>query len=143
MDDLIKVENRHKLLNEMIEETFEFADIAKEFDNDNDLAAAKVTLDYLIAAERLVCAEEIFLDTFYHLGDMRYPDRDEKEHLLTIFLVDGVHVFAREVLLRNLEYTLKVLSEWGLKTEEGEEFKKFICERLAALIDKYNFIYDV
>ena len=94
---LDKIEQRHELINDMIDEAFAFADMAKDFEDDNDLAAAKITLDYLIAAERLICAEEIFMDTFYRMSNTRYPNRDEQEELLTIFLVDGVYAFSNEV----------------------------------------------
>lgn len=140
---LDKIEQRHELINDMIDEAFEFADMAKDFEDDNDLAAAKITLDYLIAAERLICAEEIFMDTFYRMSNTRYPNRDEQEELLTIFLVDGVYAFSNEVLLRNLAYTFKVLDEWGLRSEDGIEFKKYICDNLKALIQKYNSLYNL
>ena len=136
-------EQRHELINDLIDKAFEFREVAVEYEDDNDWGCAKVVLDYLIDAERLICTEEIFMNGFYSLGRMRYPDRDEIEHLQTIFLLDGVHVFAHEVLLRNLEYTLKTLNTWGLRTESGEEFRAYVSERLEQLIKTYKFLYTL
>ena len=141
--NLDKVEQRHKVIKDLIGEAHEFKLLAREFDDDNDWAGAKVILDDLTAVERLIRAEEIFLETFDMLGDVRHPDRDEKEHWLTIFLVDGVHDFVHEILLRDLEYMLKVLNDWGFRTEEGEEFRKYVDERLEPLIKKYKILYDI
>lgn len=108
---LDKVEQRHEVINILIDEAFEFKDLAEDFEDSNDWAGAEVILSQLVAIERLISAEEIFMDNFYLLGSMRYPDRDEIEHLQTIFLLDGVHAFIHEVLLPDLEYSLKTLNE--------------------------------
>ena len=140
---LDKVEERHELINDLIAEAYDFKDFAEDFEDDNDWAGAKVILDYLVAAERLICAEEIFLEAFDTLGDVPHPNRDEQEHWLTIFLLDGVHVFVHEVLLNDLEYILKTAETWGFKTEFGEEFKELMCKNLETLIKKYQTLYDL
>ena len=140
---LDEVEQRHELINDLIAEAFDFKDFAEDFEDDNDWAGAKVILDYLVAAERLICAEEIFLETFYAMEDLRCSFRDKEGHLLTIFSSKGMLAFISEVLLPDLEYILKTAKTWGFKTEVGEEFKELMCNNLEPLIKKYRTLYDL
>ena len=140
---LDKVKQRHKLINDLIIETYEFNVLAREFNDDNDWGAAKVTLDNLFAIERLIKAEEIFLETFDTLENVHHPNHEEKEHFITIFLEDGLNDFICEILLRDLEYTLKTLNNWGYRTKEGEQFRKFVSKQLESLIKKYKALYYV
>ena len=140
---LEKVEYRHKLIENLIKEAHDFKRFSSEFEDDNDWAGAKVTLDNLIAFERLIRAEKIFLKTFYAMDDTRCSYRDEEGKLLTIFLSDGMYAFVHEVLLPDLEYMFKVLNEWGFRTEFGEKFRKFVSKRLDRLIKKYQALYDM
>ena len=136
-------QKRHEIINDMIDEAFDYMEIAAEYEDDNDWAGAKVAFDCLIGIERLIGTEEHFLENFYEMGEMPYRDRDEKEHLLTIFLVDGIHVFVHEVILPDLEHAFNILENWGFRTEDGVEFKNYMCERLEPMIKKYQTIYDI
>ena len=140
---LDRIEQRLEVINILIEEAYEFTCLTAEDEDDNDWAGAKVTFDYLVAIERLIHAEEIFLHTFYAMEETRCSYRDTEGRFLTIFVSDGLNAFVREILLPDLEYTLKVLSEWGFKTEDGEEFKNYLCEQLEQLVKKYQELYDL
>lgn len=140
---LDRIGQRLELINILIKESYEFTCLTAEDEDDNDWAGAKVTFDYLVAFERLIRAEEIFLNTFYAMEDTRCSYRDTKGHFLMIFLSDGLNAFVHEILLPDLEYTLKVLSEWGFKTTGGEEFKNYLCEQLERLIKKYQDLYKI
>ena len=133
---------RHDLIEEMIEKTIEYEEILSEYDDGFDCCGAKVAFDFLIAIERLVSAEEIFLETYGKLRDTPHPDDDEKTRLLEIFSTEGVQVFVSGILLDRLEYLLKTLDDWDFRTEDGKDFREYISERLESLIDAYEN-YDV
>lgn len=140
---LDSLEKRHDIVKELIDETHDFKNLATTFDHDNDWAGAKVTEDNLVELDTLIRTEKAFLNCFDELSDTPYPNRDEKEHLLTIFLLEGVHCFIHEVFLPHLNHIFKVLSDWGFRTEDGQEFCNYAVKKLAALLKKYQELYDI
>lgn len=137
------VEQRCKFVSFLTTEAREFMLLAREFEDDYDWAGAKFAYDDLEAIEKTVRAEEFFVQTFCDLYTFPTSNRKEKDRLLDIFYCNGVLIFIQEVLLPKLEYLLKVLDEWGFRTEEGVEFKDFICKRLEKLIKKYLDLYEL
>ena len=128
---------RHELINDLINRTAEYEEILSENEDDLDLGAAKVTRDDLINIERLVCTEEIFLETLGKLKETPHSDGDEKAELLKIFSDKGANFFAG-LLLEKLEYLLNTLNTWGIRTESGKEFHELMRANLEALIAEYR-----
>lgn len=131
------VAGRHELINDLINRTAEYEEILSENEDDLDLGAAKVTRDDLINIERLVCTEEIFLETLGKLNETPHSDDAEKADLLKIFSDKGAN-FLAGLLLEKLEYLLNTLNTWGIRTESGKEFHKYMRANLEALIAKYT-----
>ena len=131
------VARRHELINDLINRTAEYEEILSENEDDLDLGAAKVTRDDLINIERLVCTEEIFLETLGKLKETPHSDGDEKAELLKIFSDKGANFFAG-LLLEKLEYLLNTLNTWGIRTESGKEFHELMRANLEALIAEYR-----
>ena len=136
-------DQRLETVREMIRKTLDFIDLAEEFEDENDWGGVKVTLDDLLAIERLIRAEAIFGITYEEMCKIRHADHDEKEELLMIFSMEGMATFIRKLLLPKIRYLLKVLEGWGFCTELGEEFKDYICENLKSLIQQYEFLSGV
>ena len=128
---------RHELINDLINRTAEYEGILSENEDDLDWGAAKVTRDDLINIERLVCTEEIFLETLGKLKETPHSDDAEKAELLKIFSDKGAN-FLAGLLLERLEYLLNTLNTWGIRTEVGKEFLEYMRANLEALIDKYT-----
>ncbi|MBQ3337153.1 MAG: hypothetical protein IJG80_07115 [Selenomonadaceae bacterium] len=128
---------RHELINDLINRTAEYEEILSENEDDLDLGAAKVTRDDLINIERLICTEEIFLETLGKLKETPHSDGDEKAELLKIFSDKGAN-FLAGLLLERLEYLLNTLNTWGIRTEVGKEFHEYMRANLEALIAKYT-----
>ncbi len=131
------VAGRHELINDLINRTAEYEGILSENEDDLDWGAAKVTRDDLINIERLVCTEEIFLETLGKLKETPHSDDAEKAELLKIFSDKGAN-FLAGLLLERLEYLLNTLNTWGIRTEVGKEFLEYMRANLEALIDKYT-----
>ena len=136
--NLDSVEQRHKLIDELIDKSFEYQEILSEYEDDFDWGGVKVAWDDLIIIERLVSAEEIFLKTYKKLVDTPHSDDDEKTRLLEIFSEEGVKVFVGELFLDRLKYLLNTLNTWGFRTQDGKEFLEYMRANLEALIDKYT-----
>ena len=128
---------RHELINDLINRTAEYEGILSENEDDLDWGAAKVTRDDLINIERLVCTEEIFLETLGKLKETPHSDGDEKAELLKIFSDKGAN-FLAGLLLEKLEYLLNTLNTWGIRSESGKEFHEYMRANLEALIAKYR-----
>ena len=141
--ELNTVEQRHELINEMIDESFEFMQSVADDEDDNDWGGAHVTWENLVALERLIRTEEIFLDTFEEMGHVRTYDRDEQEVFISVFLMEGLNAFNETVFLDRLEHTAKNLREWNFRTERGLEFEKKFREKIDALLRKYQGLYDI
>ena len=137
------IDQRYDLLKEMIDESFAFQESVENLEDDNDWAGAMMTVENLAAVEEMICAEEIFLDTFEQMGHVRTRNRDEQEEFIGTFYFDGLNIFNEEILLPRLRHTLKVLKDWGFRTERGVEFEKNLFEKLDVLIKKYDGLYDV
>ena len=136
--NLDSVEQRHKLIDELIDKSFEYQEILSECEDGFDWGGAKVAWDDLIIIEQLVSAEEIFLETYKKLVNTPHSDDDEKTRLLEIFSEEGVKVFVGELFLDRLEYLLNTLNTWGFRTQDGKEFLEYMRANLEALIDKYT-----
>lgn len=132
------VAGRHELINDLIDRTAEYEEILSENEDDFDWGAAKVTRDDLINIERLICTEEIFLETYGKLKETPHSDGDEKAELLKIFSEKGTNFFVGALLLERLEYLLNTLNTWGIRTEDGKEFLEYMRANLEALIAKYT-----
>ena len=137
------LDQRYELVRQMIDGAFEFEKSVADLEDDNDWAGAMTTLDNLAAIEDMICTEEILLDAFDDMQEIRTNDRDAKEAFLGILLWDGLHTFNIEVLLPRLKQAFDVLKTWGFRTERGKEFEKDYCEKLDALIKEYKSLYDI
>jgi len=137
------LDQRFDLVKEMIDEGFAFQENVADLEDDNDWAGAMVTVENLAAVEDMICTEEIFMDTFNDMGHVRTSNRDEQEEFIGIFMYEGLNSFNETILLPRLRHTLEVLENWGFRTEDGVKFKDNFCEKLNALIKKYDGLYDI
>ena len=137
------LDQRYELIQQMIDEGFAFEESVANLEDDNDWAGAMATVENLAAIEEMICTEEIFMDAFHDMGNVRSSNRDEQEEFIGIFMYEGLNSFNEEILLPRLKHTLKVLEDWGFRTERGVKFKEDFCEKLNVLIKKYSGLYDV
>ena len=136
-------EKRYELVKEMLAEAIELESEWDNLEDDNDWGGAVTAWENLRAIEEMICTEEILLDAFDDMQEIRTNDRDAKEAFLGILLWDGLHTFNIEVLLPRLKQAFDVLKTWGFRTERGKEFEKDYCEKLDALIKEYKSLYDI
>ena len=146
--NLDTLDKRYELVKEMLDKAFiinrELSELSEgNKDYDNDWAGVEITLDNLTAIKEMMCVEEIFLDAFDEMQEVRTADRDEKESFIGIFYLDGLNVFNQEVLMPRLKHAKENLDSWGFCTEEGKEFYEEFSAKFNALIKKYDGLYDV
>ena len=140
---LDNIDQRHKLIDDMIKKGFEFEEsLIHDSEHGDDWGGAMSTVENLIAIEEMIRTEEIFLGTFYEMVDLRSRDPDEKEVYLTI-VDDALIDFVDTILLRRIESAFDNLNGWTFETAGGKKFKKNYCKKLDALIKKYQDIYDL
>ena len=137
-------ECRSKYVDTLIDEAFKFQASVDSDDNDedNDWGGAKVILDDLIAVEKMIDAEQIFIDTLAKLKSPLLNDRDGQEKFVAAF-ADGFDNFISNILLDRLYHAVNILNDWGFRTDKGVKFKNDFCEKLAPLVDVYENFDDL
>ena len=137
------IDQRHKLIDDMIKKGFEFEEsLIHAQDSSDDWGGAMSTVENLIAIEEMIRTEEIFLGTFAEIDDFRTRNLDEKEAYLTI-VDDNLIYFIDTILLRRIEFALDHLSGWDFQSAGAKKFQKNYCKKLDALRKKYQDIYDL
>ena len=111
-------------------------------ENFNDWASNMEIADKLIAIQKLIYAEKIFLDVFDETENVRTHNFEEQEIFLNI-IYENVTRFVDEILLQLIEYTFDNLNDWQFKTDVGKKFHKDVSKKLDALIKKYQDLYDL
>ena len=140
---LDSIDQRHKLIDDMIKKGFEFEEsLIHDSESGDDWSGAMSTVENLIVIEEMIRTEEIFLSTFCEMADVRSRDIDEKEIYLGI-IDDALIYFVDTILLRRIEFAFDHLNDWDFQSESGKKFKKNYCKKLDALIKKYQDIYDL
>ena len=137
------LDQRHKLIENMIEKGFEFEEsLIHDQENGDDWGGAMSTVENLIVLEEMIRTESIFLGTFAEMEDIRSRNDDEKEIYLSI-VDDALIHFIDTILLRRMEFAFDHLNDWNFKSAGGKKFQKNYCKKLDALIKKYQDIYDL
>ena len=137
------LDQRHELIDDMIEKGFEFEEsLIHDQENDDDWGGAMSTVENLIVIEEMIRTEEIFLGAFAEMEGFRTRNGDEKDVYLTI-VDENLIYFIDTILLRRIEFALDHLNDWNFKSEGGKKFKKNYCKKLDALIKAYQDIYDL
>ncbi len=137
------LDQRHELIDDMIEKGFEFEEgLIHDQENDDDWGGAMSTVENLIVIEEMIRTEEIFLGAFAEMEGFRTRNGDEKDVYLTI-VDENLIYFIDTILLRRIEFALDHLNDWNFKSEGGKKFKKNYCKKLDALRKKYQDIYDL
>lgn len=136
---LDNTDNRRTYVDTLIEKAFEFqASVnSDDKDEDNDWGGAQVILDDLSAVDKMIEAEQIFIDTLAKLKSPLLNDRDGQEKFVNAF-TDGFDNFISNVLLDRLYHAVNILNEWGFRTDKGVKFRDDLCEKLAPLVDVYE-----
>lgn len=139
--ELATAEQRREFVDKMITDAFKFMDDAdnEDSDEDNDWGGAEVITDDLIAAEKMIEAEQIFLDTLRKLESV--PGRCESAKCILLF-EDGLDEFVQNILLGRLNHAAKILDEWDFRTERGLKFKDDFYDKIDSLIEIYQQYYD-
>ncbi|MBR4904801.1 MAG: hypothetical protein IKZ53_09025 [Selenomonadaceae bacterium] len=137
------LEQRHKLIENMVEKGFDFEEsLINDKESGDDWAGAMNTVENLIVVEEMIRTEQIFRISFSEMEEIRSRNVDEKELYLNI-VDDALTHFIDTVLLRRLEFAFDQLNGWDFKSAEGKKFKKNYCKKLDELIKKYQDIYDL
>lgn len=139
--ELSTADRRLKFVGDMITAAFKFMDNMniEDKDEDNDWGGAEVIKDDLIAVEKMIEAEQIFLDTLAKLENL--PDRCENTKGAICFK-DGVDEFVQNILLGRLNHAAKILDDWDFRTEGGIRFKDDFYDKIDSLIEIYQQNYD-
>lgn len=139
--ELATAEQRREFVDKMISDAFKFMDDAdnEDPDEDNDWGGAEVVTDDLTAAEKMIEAEQIFLDTLSKLE--RVPKRCESAKCALLFK-DALDEFVQNILLGRLNHAAKILDEWNFRTERGIKFKDALYKKIDTLIEVYQQCYD-
>lgn len=137
------IDQRHKVIETMIEKGFEFEEsLIHDEEAGDDWGGAMSTVENLIAVEEMIRTEQIFVSTFVEMGNVRSRDDGAKEIYLNI-VDDALTHFIDTILLRRIEFAFDHLDGWDFKSAGGKKFKKNYCKKLDALIKKYQDIYDL
>ena len=139
--ELSTADRRHEFVGKMIEAAFKFMDSMDTEDSDEDMdwGGAEVVTDDLLAVEKMIEAEQIFLDTLAKMESV--PDRCESAKCALIFK-DGLDEFVQNILLGRLNHAAKILDEWGFRSERGIKFKDDFYDKIDSLIEIYQQYYD-
>ena len=134
---------RYKILEGLIKKSFKLDKMwVHDEENFNDWASNMEIADKLIAIQKLIYAEKIFLDVFDETENVRTHNFEEQEIFLNI-IYENVTRFVDEILLQLIEYTFDNLNDWQFKTDVGKKFHKDVSKKLDALIKKYQDLYDL
>ena len=137
------VDQRHKLVEDMITKAFEFEEsLIHDSEHGDDWAGTMSTVENLVTIEEMIRTERIFLDTFDEMTGISTRDNDGKEIFLSI-VDDSLTFFIDTILLRRIEFAFDHLSDWDFVTADGAKFQKNFCKKLDALIKAYQDRYDL
>ncbi len=137
------VEQRHKFIDDMVKKAFAFEEsLIHDPEHGDDWAGAMSTVENLVTIEEFIRTEQIFLDTFGAMEEIRTHDDSGKEIALNI-VNDSLLEFIDTILLRRVEFAHDRLDDWDFVTEGGVKFKKSFCRKLNTLIKTYQDIYDL
>ena len=140
---LDSVDDRHSVIEALIKKSFK---LDKMFidgeENNDDWVANMEILRNLISIDDMLYTEKIFLDTIEKMDSVPSRNSDEKEIYINIVYENLVH-FVDTLLLHSIEHSFDELNHWKYKAEIGQKFHKDINKKYAALIKKYQDIYDL
>ena len=139
--ELSTADRRREFVADMVDTAFRFMDSlnTEDKDEDNDWGGAEVIMDDLSAVEKMIEAEQIFLDTLAKLESV--PDCCESAKCALIF-EDALDEFVQNILLARLNHAAKILDEWGFRSERGIKFKDDFYDKIDSLIEIYQQHYD-
>ncbi|MBR1646500.1 MAG: hypothetical protein IJ685_06955 [Selenomonadaceae bacterium] len=137
------VEERRKIMNDLIKKSFKLDEMLLHDEaNVDDWVSNIEIMKNLISLEKMMFAEEIFLNTLDEMNEVHSRNRADKEIYMNI--VDGsLNYYISAILLHLLEYTYDTLDDWQFKTDAGKKFHKSVYKKLGALIDKYEDLYII
>lgn len=137
------IEQRHKLIDDMIKKGFEFEEsLIYDKESGNDWGGAMSTVENLTVIEEMIRTEDIFVSIFAEIDNVRARNVDAQGIYLNI-VDDSLIYFIDTILLRRIEFAFDHLNDWEFQTAGGKKFKKNYCKKLDALIKKYQDIYDL
>ena len=137
------VDQRHKLIEDLINKAFEFEEsLIHDSEHGDDWAGAMSTVENLVTIEEMIRTEGILLETFGEMMSVPTRDEESKEFFLSI-VNDSLIEFIDKILLRRIEFAFDHLSDWDFVTADGAKFQKNFCKKLDALIKAYQDIYDL
>ena len=134
---------RYKIIGGLIKKSFKLDALwVHDEENFNDWASNMEISDKLIAIQKLIYAEKIFIDVFDEIDEVHTRNLKEQKIFLSI-VYENLTRFVDEILLQLIENTYDKLSDWQFKTEIGKKFHKDVSKKLDALIKKYQDLYDL
>ena len=134
------VEQRHKIVNTMMNKSFEIDELyVHDESNVDDWIANSEILKNLIALDKMIHTEKIFL---YMLDEMdEFPSNSAEKKILVSIAGNSLHYYIESVLLHMLEYSCGAMNDWKFKTAVGKRFHRSTVRKLNELTDKYRELY--
>lgn len=134
------VEQRHKIVDGMIQKSFEIDELyLHDESNVDDWIANSEILKNLLALDKMIHTEKIFL---YMLDEMEeFPSHSPDKKILVSIAGNSVHYYIESVLLNMLEYSCGAMNDWKFKTAVGKRFHRSTARKLNELADKYRELY--
>lgn len=134
------VEQRHKIINGMMDKSFEIDEMfLHDEQNVDDWVSNSEILKNLIMLEKMIHTEKVFI---YMLDEMdEFPSNSADKKILTSIAGGSLHYYIESVLLNMLEYSCEAMDEWKFKTAVGKRFHRSTARKLNELTDKYRELY--
>ena len=134
--------DRRKFINTMWKRAFDFQEsLIHDKENGDDWLGAINAVDNLATIDEFIITEDIFYCMLDDIGEV-YSKRGSNQVYQDIVHNNLVH-FVDTILLRRIEHTLEFIEDWDFKLERGQKLRKYLCDRLEKLINKYQDIYDL
>ena len=137
------IDQRHKLIDDMIQKGFEFEEGLIHVENTgDDWGGAMSTVENLTVIEEMIRAEMIFLSALSEIESVRTRNDDLKATCFKI-VDDGFVQFVDTILLSRIEHAFDHLNGWKFESADAKKFQKSYCKKLDALSKIYRDLYDL
>ncbi len=137
------VEQRHKIIDDLIQQAFKNDEIFIQGEENyyEWLSNIRIMTD-LTLLEEMLRSERIFCDVLADLQSVNVDNAADKIPALNI-AHNKLRDFVETVLLPLFDNMAVALCRWQFKTERGKKFHRNVNKKIDALIEYYQKLYDL
>ena len=138
--NLDKIERRRKVIDDLVEKSFE---LDKQFLNDDenydDWLSNMEIMSNLISLSKMFRAEQIFLEMLEAMES--FPSNSVEKKIFMSMAAGALNHYIEEIVFDMLQYSHGALKDWHFKTTVGKRFHRSAEKKLHELLDKYHELY--